>query len=76
VFFKWAMDHWEQLGEARVGEPNLDEGTTAGLRAYAARKSTLYRELVCVFLQDWYECLKSKSLGSNWLSKYQPPETI
>lgn len=76
MFFEWTADNWEQLGEARIGEPNMNDDTAAGLRAYAARKSALYRKLIDVFIQDWYECLELKSLGTNWLSKYTRPETV
>jgi len=76
VFFEWTADNWERLGKARAGEPNMDEDTAAGLEAYAARKSALYRKLINVFHQDWYEGLKLKSLGSDWLSKYTHPTTI
>jgi len=72
--FKWTADHWECLGEARVGEPTMDEDTTAGIRAYAARQAALYHRLIKVFIQDWYECLELKSLGSDWLSDYPRPE--
>ena len=76
VFFESTADNWEQLGKARVGDPTVDVETSAGLRAYAARKSALYRKLIDVFLRDWYECLELKSLGSDWLSKYTRPETV
>lgn len=76
LFFKWTATHWEELGEARVGEPTLDDDTTAGIRAYAARKAALYRKLADIFIQDWYECLILKSLGSDWLSEYPRPEVV
>lgn len=74
LFFKWKAGRWEQLGEARAGEPMMDEGTTSGIRAYAARQAALYCQLVDVFIKDWYECLELKSLGSDWLSAYPRPD--
>jgi len=76
VFFKWTADNWEQLGKARVSDPTMDEDIAAGPRAYAARKSALYQKLIDVFIQDWYESLELKSLGSDWLSNYTRPETV
>ncbi|KAF9781630.1 hypothetical protein BJ322DRAFT_1010663 [Thelephora terrestris] len=73
-FFDWNAGNWEKLGEARVGEPTIDEEITVGMRAYAARQAALYRKLVHVFIADWYECLELKSLGSHWLAKYPRPE--
>ena len=74
LFFEWAAGNWEQMGEARVGEP-IDEGTVVGIKAYAACQAVLYRQLVNVFIQDWYETLEHKSLGSHWLPNYTCPET-
>jgi len=74
LFFKWKAGRWVELGEARVGEPTMDEDTTAGIRAYAARQAALYCQLVDVFIKDWYGCLELKSLGSDWLSAYPRPD--
>lgn len=74
LFFKWAAGNWEQMGEACVGEP-IDEGTVVGIKAYTARQAVLYRQLVNIFIQDWYEALEHKSLGSHWLPNYTRPET-
>ena len=73
LFFKWTVSHWEERGEARVGEPT-DGDTAAGIKAYAVRQAALYRRLVDVFIHDWYECLELKSLGSGWLSDYSRPK--
>jgi len=74
LFFKWTAGNWEQLGTARDSE-EMDEGARAGIKAYAARKAVSYRRLIEIFVQDWYECLKLKSLGSSWLSDYPCPNT-
>jgi len=29
-----------------------------------------------VFINDWYECLKDKGLGSSWLQRYPAPLSI
>jgi len=42
LFFKWTVDNWEGLGEARASEPGLDQGTVLGITAYAARQAALY----------------------------------
>jgi hypothetical protein len=74
LFFECTARDWERRGEARVGEPTMDEEMTAGVRAYAARQAALYRRLVDIFVNDWYTCLDLKSLGSDWLPKYKCPE--
>jgi len=74
LFFKWTAGQWEQLGEAR-GSEKMDEGTRVGIKAYTTRKAALYHQLVEAFIQDWYECLQLKSLGSDWLSDYPSPKT-
>jgi hypothetical protein len=74
LFFECTARNWERRGEACVGEPTMDEETTAGVRAYAARQAALYRRLVDIFINDWYACLDLKSLGSDWLPKYKCPE--
>lgn len=73
-FFEWTAGHWEQLGEARVGEYTLGEAVTAGMRAYAARQASLYRRRIDAYVEDWYECLELKALGSDWLKSYPRPE--
>ena len=52
LFFECTVHDWECQGEAHVGEPTMDEETTAGVRAYAARQATLYCQLVDVFVND------------------------
>ena len=47
-----------------------------GLAAYTARKASLYRKLIAVFLQEWYHPLNQKSLGSSWLKDYLCPEIV
>ena len=74
LFFKWTVNHWEQLRDNRVGESTMDKEIVAGARAYAARQAALYRKLINIFIQDWYECLETKSLRSGWLSEYPRPE--
>lgn len=74
LFFKWTANHWEQLGDACAGEPTMDGDMAAGIRAYTAQQAVLYQKLINIFIQDWYKCLETKSLGSEWLSKYPHPE--
>lgn len=73
-FFRWTADRWEKRGRARDCEPMLEGATMAGIKAYAAYQASIYRRMVSVFLQDWYECLERKSLGSDWLTDYTRPE--
>ena len=52
----------------------MDKDTATRLKAYAAHKAALYWKLINVFIQDWYECLELKSLGSSWLLEYPQPK--
>ena len=47
-----------------------------GLAAYTARKASVFRKLITVFLQEWYHPLSRKSLGSSWLKDYLCPEIV
>lgn len=76
AFFEWSARSWEEMGGVRASEPKISSATVIGLKAYAVRKATLFRRLIVVFLQDWYECLEHKSLGSDWLTRYPRPTFI
>jgi hypothetical protein len=74
VYFKWLAREWEKKATPRVGAgSSTDNVTMAGISAYAHKQASLYRKLVDIFINDWYECLKAKSLGSPWLEAYPVP---
>ena len=75
AFFEWTAGDWERRAQDRLGEPRVDDGVVGGLVAYATRKAAHFRELITVFLQEWYHPLHRKSLGSSWLTHYPCPET-
>ena len=76
AFFEWTACAWEQRARDRLGEPRMRSNVADGLAAYTARKASLYRKLITVFLQEWYHPLDRKSLGSSWLKVYPCPEVV
>jgi hypothetical protein len=76
AFFEWAAADWERRAKDRIGEPRMDDYVANGLVAYSARKAAHFRQLIAVFIQDWYHPLDRKSLGSSWLKNYPCPETV
>jgi len=71
VFFSWKASQWEGFAEERANSDNPpSEITLQGLRAYAYRQSAMYREMVKIFVSDWYSCLHPRGLGADWLSGY------
>jgi hypothetical protein len=54
----------------------VDSTTATGISAYTHKQAAVYREMVAVFVNDWYECLETKSLGSSWLKHYPSPPMI
>jgi hypothetical protein len=74
VYFKWLAHEWEKKATLRVDTSSpTDDVTMAGISAYAHKQAALYRKLVDIFINNWYECLKAKSLGSPWLEAYPEP---
>ena len=76
AFFEWTACTWEQQARDRLSEPRMRSDVVDGLAAYAARKASVFRKLITVFLQEWYHPLSRKSLGSSWLKDYPYPEII
>ena len=71
LFLSWKASEWERLAEERANSDVVPPTVTLqGLRAYAYRQSTIYREMVKVFVSDWYSCLHPRGLGAEWLSEY------
>ena len=71
LFFSWSAAEWEQ--RAQLGDLNgrpLSGDVVQGLQAYALRRSAMFRELIKVFVSDWYTCLEPKGLGAEWLAQY------
>ena len=73
VFSKWLAREWE--GRALTSK-DVDNTTKHGISAYAHKQAAIYRKLVDVFILNWYECLKQKSLGSSWLKDYPIPPPV
>ena len=76
AFFEWKKEQWEALAGPGQGESVVDGDVAAGISAYGWRQAAVYRQLIMACLADWYEFLKSKSLGSSWLSNYPRPPTL
>ena len=76
AFFEWKAEQWELLARPGQGESLVDGDVAAGISAYGWHQAGLYCRLVTACLADWYEFLKSNSLGSSWLSKYPRPLTL
>ena len=71
AFFSWSAENWKErarLCQSGHGPP-LD-GVRHGLRAYALRRSAMFKDLIQVFANDWGECLNPKGFGGEWLTKY------
>lgn len=71
LFFSWSAEEWERRAQLHgFSGKRLPDDVVEGLRAYALRRSAMFRELIKVFVSDWYACLEPKGLGSKWLSQY------
>lgn len=71
LFFSWSAAEWEQRAEYRASADNPPpEDVLQGLRAYALRRSAMFREMIKVFVTDWSACLRPKGLGTEWLAQY------
>ena len=74
VYFKWLASKWgHRATTPSVGGSEVDSVTMAGICAYAYKQAAVYRKMVDVFIDDWHECLRTKSLGSSWLQHYSSP---
>lgn len=74
AYFEWLACQWEN----RATSPSVcaaggDNVTIGGISAYARKQAAIYRKLVGIFIESWYECLQEKSLGKSWLCRYRPP---
>ena len=76
AFFKWKVEEWEALARPGQGESFVDGDVAAGISTYGWRQAGLYCRLITACLTDWHKLLKSKSLGSSWLSNYLRPLTL
>ena len=71
AYFSWNALEWEKRAEARAnGDSRPSDNVLQGLRAYALRRSAMFREMVKVFVNDWYCVLEPKGLGAEWLAGY------
>ena len=69
AFFEWKASEWERHATTPppLGGQAIDETTAAGITAYAYKQAIIQREMISVFINDWYELLEENSLGSYWL---------
>lgn len=51
----------------------VEATVAAGIAAYARKQADIQRELVKVFINDWYQILEEQHCAASWLSKYPPP---
>ena len=71
AYFSWNALEWERRGEVRAnGDNPPPDNVLQGLRAYASRQSAMFREMIKVFVNDWYRVLEPKGLGTDWLPGY------
>ena len=71
LFFSWSTLQWEKRADDRaMSEKPPSDNVLQGLRAYAHRRSAMFRDLIKAFVNDWYYCLEPKGLGSEWLASY------
>lgn len=72
--FTWNADEWERrAASVSVVGSTIDETTALGIVAYAYKQANIQRRMVKVFIDDWYDALDQRSLGSSWLSEYSRP---
>ena len=72
VSFDWTARKWEQ----RAVSPSLSalEATTAiGVAAYAYKQANLHRQLIPLFLSDWYGILEKHPLAAYWINDFPRP---
>ena len=77
TFFDWLACQWEGKATATsMSGLKMDSITATGISAYAHKQAAMYRKMINVFVDDWYQYLDTNSLGSSWLSHYcGPPAT-
>jgi len=72
VTFEHNAREWEERA-ARPLPATLDAATVAGAAAYAHKQANIHRELIKVFINDWYEILEGQPLAASWLKNYSRP---
>ena len=73
--FEWIAKEWDAFA---VSPPlGADDATTVeGIAAFAHKRAHIQREMVAVFLNDWYHPLEQLKPIPPWLKSYaRPPET-
>ena len=53
-----------------------DSIAITSVSAYVYRQAVVFCKMIKVFVDDWYKCLKTKSLGSTWLHSHPIPPSI
>lgn len=70
-FFSWSASEWDKRAEERANSKNPpSDNVLQGLRAYAHRRSAMFRDMIKVFVNDWHSSLQPKGLGGEWLARY------
>lgn len=72
VTFDLNAREWEQRATRRL-PPCLDAATVAGVAAYARKQADTHRQLIQVFINDWYEVLTEHPVTASWLKNYSRP---
>ena len=77
TFFNWLTCQWEGKATApSMSGSKMDGITTTSISTYTHKQATMYHKVINIFVDDWYQYLKTNSLGSSWLSHYHgPPAT-
>ena len=72
--FEWDVKEWDTF---TVSPPlGADTTTVAGIAAFAHKRACTQREMVAVFVNNWYQILEQLSPNLPWLTNYpHPPET-
>jgi len=75
VTFELNACEWDQRATSISLHTPLASAVTTGATAYAHKQADIQRNLIKVFINDWYEVLEKQPLASSWLRKYpRPPE--
>ena len=75
VTFELNACEWDQRATSLSLHTSLASAITTGAAAYAHKQADIQRNLIKIFINDWYEVLEKQPLASSWLCKYPcPPE--
>ena len=72
VMFEVTACEWDKRS-ASPSLSTLDATAAIGVAAYGAKQAAMHRQLIDVFINDWYEFIKGNPLADSWLKNYTPP---